>query len=445
MKFINRLKRNYILTIVLCIAAVLRFYHIDYQSVWLDEIHTLNEANPQLSLPGVYSSVLGSDPHPPLYFILVHYIFIIFGYSSFVLKMFSAITGIAGIFAVYLLGKELMDKRAGIYAAVLVTLNYFHLYYSQEGRMYSLVFLTTTLSFYFLARFIKYPSVKSAFVSAIFSLLMIYSHFFSLFTLFAQYLILLFFIIKPFNVARKKFIYYCLISGITTLALYLPALGLLKKTASITSIWIPMPALDVYTQIFKDFFGQSETVLFFALLAVAVFFIRLFKENDLEKFRLDPGKDKLVFSFILLFPWILVTLLLPLIRTYTSLPMLINRYFITILPAVILIIAIGLSYIRNRIVRYGIFSAIILFSVTDIVIVKKYYQAVNKTQFREVSNYIIEKNLDKDPVVTSLGWYFPYFLSNTKIKMNILDKPLEGYVAEMMKDSTQKRDRKSVV
>ena len=78
MKLNSWFKNNYVLTIVLLIAAMLRFYHIDYQSVWLDEVHTLNEANPSLSLPELYNAVLQSDPHPPLYFILVHFIFQIF-------------------------------------------------------------------------------------------------------------------------------------------------------------------------------------------------------------------------------------------------------------------------------------------------------------------------------------------------------------------------------
>ena len=437
MKLNSWFKNNYCLTIVLCIAAILRFYHIDYQSVWLDEVHTLNEANPSLSLSELYDAVLQSDPHPPLYFILVHFVFQMFGYTSIAMRMFSAILGVVGVWIIYLFGKEIFNKEVGLHASLLLTVNYFHLFYSQEARMYSLLFLTTTLSFYYLVRFIKRPTIKAAIVYGMVATLMIYCQFAALFALFSQYLILLFFTIKPFNSTRKNFFYCSAISGIITFVLYLPVLKIFNKAAQRTSIWISMPTEDVYTQMFKEFFGQSEMVLFFVLILVGVFFIQLFNETGSERFQLDPDKDRLVFGFVILFVWISVCLILPLIRTYTALPMLISRYFINILPAVIIIVSIGLFFVKNEIVRKGCLGFIVIFSLTDIIIVKKYYSAVTKEQFREVSRFIIDNNSIHDPVVTNLGWYFPYFLNNENVKTNIINKPLEEYVNEMMADSTK--------
>lgn len=138
-----------------------------------------------------------------------------------------------------------------------------------------------------------------------------------------------------------------------------------------------MPTLDVYTEIFKEFFGQAELVVFFVAILVTVFFIQLSKQSETNS-KINPDEDHLVFSFLILFVWISITLLTPLIRTYTALPMLISRYFINVLPAIILMIAIAIFYIRNEIVRYGILTFIFVFSLTDIVIVKKYYTKVDK-------------------------------------------------------------------
>lgn len=439
MKLISWFKENYWLAIILTVAAILRIYHVDYQSVWLDEVHTINESNPTLSLSEMYNLLLIAEPHPPLYFLIMHFAFVLFGYTTFVLRFISAIIGIAGVFSIYVFGKEIFNKKVGIYAAILITVNYFQLYYSQDGRMYSLLFLTTTLSFTYLIKFIKQPSYKSAIVYAIFSTLMIYSHFFALFALFSQYLILLYFVIRPYNVTRKNFFIYCMVSGLGTLLLYIPSFRLFAKTTEMKSIWIQMPTLDVYTQFFKDFFGQSEMVLFFITILIIVFFIQLFKAQNTDKLQLNPHKEPLVFSFVILFCWLLTTLLLPLVRTYTSLPMLINRYFINIVPAIIIMVAIGLFYIRNEIVRYGILSTIVVFSLTDIIVVKKYYKVKSKTQFREVTQFIIDNNVKKEPVVTSLGWYFPYFLDNDKVKLTIVDRPLQDYVNDMAQDSTKRK------
>lgn len=437
MKPINWIKSNYLLTIILTVAAILRFYHIDFQSVWIDEIHTLNESNPSLSLSGLYDAILSGDPHPPLYFILVHFFFKIFGYSTFVARMFSALVGLAGVAAIYFFGKELFNKRVGIYSAILLTVNYFHLFYSQEARMYSLLFLTTILSFYFLVRFIKVPTIKSSIIYGVFSAIMIYCHFFALFCLIAQYLILLFFVIRPINSTGKKIFYYSIISGITALILYLPVYGIFMKAAERTTIWITMPTLDVYTQIFKDLFGQSEMVLVLVLSLIIIFVVQLAAEGKQDEARIHPDENRLIFTFFILSIWISITVLIPLIRTYTSLPMLINRYFINVLPAIIIIISIGLSYIKNQVVRYGCLFFIVVFSITDIVIVKEYYTKVDKEQFREVSQFILENNSNHDPVVSNLGWYFPFFLNNESVKTTIFNKPLEDFVKEFIQDTSK--------
>lgn len=428
------IKENKLLLLLIFIGAIFRFYKIDFQSVWLDEIHTINEANPNISISELYSSLLVSDPHPPLYFILVQLFFKIFGYSTFVLKMFSALMGVGGLFAIYFLGKELINKKVGLIAVVLLSVNYFHIYYSQEARMYSMLFFTTTLSFYFLVRFLNKPSIKTVVSHAFFAALMIYTHFFALFALCAEYVILLFFIIKPYNIDRKKMVFFSVLSGVITLILYIPSFKTFIETTKRTSIWIPMPTVDVYTQIFKEFFGQSEIVIFFVLTVLILFFIKLYNRKNKKELAINPNEEKQVFSFIFLFSWIIITLLIPLISSYVNLPMLISRYFINILPAVILLTAIGIYYIKNKVIKSAILSVIVIFSLTDIIIVKRYYRTVVKTQFREATQFIIDNNSSKDNVVTSLGWYLPYFLNNEENKNTIVDKPLDIYVSEISQD-----------
>lgn len=251
-KTIKWIKSNPII-IILMLGAFLRLFHLDFQSAWLDEIHTLNESNPEFSFQEVYSTLLIAEPHPPLYFFIMNNVFKIFGYTTLVARLFSAFIGIVGIYTIYLLGKELYSKKVGIYAMILLSVNYFHIYYSQEARMYVLLFFTTTLSFFFLTKLLKNPTIKNTILFSIASTLMIYSHFFALFTLIAQYLILSYYIIFPFKVTKIKFLKYTFVSGIITVLLYIPTYKLILKTTQMKSIWIEMPDLDVYTQFYKDF------------------------------------------------------------------------------------------------------------------------------------------------------------------------------------------------
>jgi len=242
------------------------------------------------------------------------------------------------------------------------------------------------------------------------------------------------------KIERTKFFFYCLLSGIITIILFVPInYTALSKLNSLDHFWAPKPELDVYTKLFKEFFGDSEIVLFFVTLLILTFFVQLFKEKELEKFRINPYKDKFIFGFLILLTAILVTLLIPLIRSYISVPMLISRYFIGILPVIIVIVSIGLFYVRSEIVRVFILFSILIFSLNDIIIVKKYYTKLSKSQIREASAALLIKNINNEPVVSDLAWFLPFYLNNEKVKTTIIESSLDDYVRNMEKDSTKKK------
>jgi len=439
MKFILWCKSNKWLVLLILIGAVLRLIKVDHQSVWLDEIFTLNQCDPKHTFSEIYKVLIERDPHPPLYYFTIHFLFKIFGYSTFVMRTFSAVAGIGGIVALYFLGKELMNKRVGLIAAALLVINYFHLYYSQEARMYSLLFLTTTLSFYYLVKLIKNPTLRQTVPYIICSSLMIYTHFFALFTFIGQYAILLFFILRPYSGNWKVFLKITLVSGIATIIAYIPALIVLFNSAQIKSIWIQMPAADVYTQIIKEFFGFSEFILFILFTVVIYYFMQLYRQSESREMRIDPVKDRQIFAFYLFFMWIFVTLIIPLIVSYINLPMIVSRYFINILPAILLIFAIGIDQMKSNVVKMVLMLFLIVFSANDILVVKKYYDTPTKTQFKQLSKFIAKNNSSHDPVITELAWYFPFFFKNEKVKIDIYENTLDNYVSEMSRDTTKIR------
>jgi mannosyltransferase len=438
MKILQLIKSNYLLISILIIGTVLRLYGLDFQSVWLDEIHTLNNANPANSISEVYASILIADPHPPLYFYLVHYLFIIFGYTPFVARFFSVVAGIYAIFAIYRLGKELANKEVGLMAALLLSLNGYHIYYSQEARPYAMMCLFTILAFIYLVRFIKMPTRRNAVLYGVFTALMLYGHFFSLFTLVSHMAILAFFTIISKKTDRKAFVTNTLIGGLVMALLFIPpSLKVFIAANRIKEFWIPFPTPDVYTLIFREFFGNSEIVMGLIGFIILLYFVRLSKEKPSEIRYESVLDNKTVLSFIVLMPWIAIVIFIPLVRSYTSIPMIISRYFINLLPAILIIISLGLFQFKNQIVRLGLISLLFVFLLTDLIVVKKYYKTVNKTQFREVSKFIIDNNKDNEPVVTSLKWYFPYFLHNKTHHYTIVDRNLDAYVQEMAQDSAK--------
>ena len=435
MNLLNKLKNNYWLFAILVLGSILRFYHLDFQSIWLDEIHTMNESNPNTKISELYSAIMSGEQMPPLYFYLLYFVFKIFGYTTLVARLFSAILGVISIFALYKFSKELFNKKVALIASFLLSINSFHLYYSQEARPYILLFLFSILSFYGLVRYIKINNFKNAFIYGFCSGLMLLSHFFGLFVFLSQLFVLLFF----FSISEKNnmldYFKKSLFSCIIVLILFIPALKIFIKVAKIKEFWIPAPTVDVYTLIFKEFFGNSEMVLSLIIIFVLFYFIKLSKIKEINKHYTKIIEDKMLFSFIILAPWISLVLLIPLVRSYLSVPMIISRYFIVVLPALLLLVSIGLIQFKNKIIQFGFISLLFVFTISDMVFVKKYYTQSNKSQFREVSKFI-NSNLTKDEkIYTTLSWYFQFFFNKPKL----INKPINQLINEVKTDTSKFR------
>ena len=73
MKFLNIIKQNYWLTAIIAIASLLRLYHLNFQSMWMDEIYTMNISNPKLSFLELHQENLLRDGFPDFYFLLLRF------------------------------------------------------------------------------------------------------------------------------------------------------------------------------------------------------------------------------------------------------------------------------------------------------------------------------------------------------------------------------------
>ena len=148
---------------VLALATALRFWALGQREVWYDEAFSVLYAEKGLSdiLYGTISQVEGAaaDVHPPLYYFLLH-AWMVLGESPFVARALSAFLGITTVAVSYALGEELFDRRAGLMGAFVVAISPFHVYYSQEARMYSLLAFLLVLGTYFFVRAVRTPRFR---------------------------------------------------------------------------------------------------------------------------------------------------------------------------------------------------------------------------------------------------------------------------------------------
>lgn len=97
----------------------------------------------------VIRAVLLSDTNPPLYYLLLNIWTRTAGTSDAALRLFSIVWALACFPLLWALGREMIGRRAAWIACALFTFAPRALYYSAEGRMYSLVwFLALSLAWF---------------------------------------------------------------------------------------------------------------------------------------------------------------------------------------------------------------------------------------------------------------------------------------------------------
>lgn len=140
---IQRLKSP--LLLILLLAFALRLVNITERSLWYDEAFAVLFAEKGLDamLYGTLEPVDGgaSDIHPLLYYSTLNFWMAAAGQSPLAVRLWSVLPGLAAVVLLFYVGRELFDERTGLVGALIMAIAPFHVQYSQEVRMYSLLVL----------------------------------------------------------------------------------------------------------------------------------------------------------------------------------------------------------------------------------------------------------------------------------------------------------------
>src|SRR5258708_868378 len=126
---------------VLLLAAGVRFFGLGNTDLWGDEAFSVVTSRGPLSQ--LFGLLARSEPHPPLYPLVLAGWLRLFGDSELVSRLPSAFAGIAGVAVAASLARAFVPTGetrqatvAAVIAGLLVALNPFQVWYSQEARMY---------------------------------------------------------------------------------------------------------------------------------------------------------------------------------------------------------------------------------------------------------------------------------------------------------------------
>ena len=311
----------------------------------------LRHDNPPENPARVMRAALLSDTSPPLYYLFLYGWTLLFGASDVALRLFSTACALACLPLLIAIARLIGNRSAAIYTCLLFTFSPLAIYYSTEGRMYSLLWLcvlgTTWASLVLQQRggtVVTYATWVVASASGFLT------HYFFIFPWLA---IVLYLLIKPGKVGRH-YLAFCLLA---VLGLIVPwYINLPRSLAAwrITQDWLKWrPSgfrhLTALRDIVFQFFSGHENHLWMGRRRSSIVALGLFvviAAVTLWKVRLrvfERGRFLLILVFVaacagpLLFDFVQ--------HTYTSA---VPRYAIAALPAAYLLAGYAVSCLGGR-------------------------------------------------------------------------------------------------
>jgi hypothetical protein len=175
---------------LLVLAAAVRLPTLSLQSLWYDEAFTpVHVLHP--SLVATLDSMVGRENTPPLWFVLMWAISRVLGTGVVALRLLSALAGIALVAVGWAIGAQLGSRRTAIILAAILALSPLFVWYSQEARAYELYALASAVSLLYFLRAYRSGGRTLLALWALSSVLALLSHYFAVFLVAPEALLLL--------------------------------------------------------------------------------------------------------------------------------------------------------------------------------------------------------------------------------------------------------------
>lgn len=155
------------------LAFVLRVFRLGDKDVWWDEGWAVWLARRDLLTSSLQTA---ADEHPPFYYWLLSGWRLFVGDSEFALRLLSVFFAVLTVALLIRIGRRSSCPSLGILAGLLLSLSRFHVWWSQEIKMYSLAIFLSMLSVYLFAlcsrrnRFVLWAGYVAASVAALYTL-----------------------------------------------------------------------------------------------------------------------------------------------------------------------------------------------------------------------------------------------------------------------------------
>lgn len=387
------------LTVILLMAAFVRFVGLTRDSLWTDE--TFSGYSSQIPTFSELMDFIVIDVHPPGYFTALWAWAKVFGSSDYSLRAFSAVGGLLLVVVVFRLGKQVYGSSTGLIAAFFSAFLIQGIYYSQEVRAYIWIALFSALSVSVLIDWMRNPSPLRLGGFIFVCTLNSYFHYFGL--LFSATLIIGWFIRE---LTLTKRVFAPVLAGVLVVGLFSPWLPIVFASTGKTN-WIPRPTPRYVLEVFNILYGPGFMLVGIAgLVLLAGFLVPR-----------EGTKPKVGTREKWLIAWIVMPVLVSVAISIIQRPVYTPRNLILAFAAGSLLLARAVTLLSNQNnIRWGVAVATIV-AMFGVHAVKGsgYLLRPVKQDVRGVAKYVVDRNLEGLPVL-ALGWdidNFVYYFHGT--------------------------------
>lgn len=403
---------------IILLATLLRLPSLGAQSIAFDESYSLVVG--QADWPILFQAILSDGVHPPLFYILHKGALALWGTLEFGQRFSAAILSILSVALGYKAGRVILNRRVGLFAAVLLALNPLHVWLAQEARMYSLFGTLTIVSMMVFWRAIHTNRRRDWIALAVVNSIIFVLHYFGFLVPTIQFV----FIVLTFRRNYQRLRPWAVVQVIAIVPLLPWLIATANREVQTFGIgFLVRPtALDLPLTFWNLAIGESSLFWPASVLAITVSGVALI--NALRPVTSHKEAQLLIELWALLPP--LITWLVSQRRSFYA-----DRYLSFTIPGLILLFAFGVTRVTRSAWRVLLMGGLVTASGYGLV-ATHLDPAFKKDDWRGTASYIMQNEQPGDVVLLytthikfAFGYYYQGNAPQKPISLNLEDFPIE--------------------
>lgn len=249
-------KRVYLnLFLIMLIGLLIRLMSVDKPfGLWNDEYVSWYIS--QKPLFGEFFDAVYKNCHMPFYYFYLKIWTFLFGNQDLSLRISSVIPSVLGIPTMFFIGKKLKDSHAGLVCAILTAFSGFMIYFAQEVRFYSLLFLFSALAIFVTLKVLEKQSYLNYLLFYLTNILVMLTHTIGFVFVFFNFLTV-FYVLKKENKISYKQITLIVLLTVATMLPLSPFLFKVLTGSYLSQFWSDFSLTKLFF-VFADYISPIQ-------------------------------------------------------------------------------------------------------------------------------------------------------------------------------------------